>query len=205
MKRGRGGGCRKTLGKPMALRAQRPSRQHPLTLAKVLPDLEAADNSGPRSGSHRSHSPGVPTWEASAAALVTGITTGTPCAEATRPRSCSSRLSLDTVQGAGAQATPMRGSGLGTLLRVNAPFRDSGERPPRAGCPDTSESHGDRYQVQSGTQSWEKKAATDGKMAGSATTYAGLKARLFLADCMSDWVAFSQVPLIGWRFRSHPE
>lgn len=136
-----------------------------------------------------------------------GITTGTPCADATRPRSCSSQLSLATVQGAGAgaQATPMRGSGLGTLLRVNAPFRDSGERPPRAGCPGTSESHGDRYQVQSKTQSWKKKAATDSKMAGSATTYAGLKARLFLTYRMSDWVAFSSVSLIGWRFRFHSE
>lgn len=100
---------------------------------------------------------------------------------------------------------PRGGAQDGTLLRVNAPFRDSGERPPRAGCPGTSESHGDRYQVQSRTQSWEKKAATDGKMAGSATTYAGLKARLFLTNHMSDWVAFNPVPLIGWRFRSHPE
>lgn len=43
MKRGRGGGCRKTLGRLMALRTQRPSRQHPFMLAKVLPGLEAAD------------------------------------------------------------------------------------------------------------------------------------------------------------------
>lgn len=40
---GRGAGCRKILGRPMALRAQRPRRQQSPMLVKVLPDLEAAD------------------------------------------------------------------------------------------------------------------------------------------------------------------
>lgn len=40
---GLGACCRKTLGRPMVLRAQRPRRQQSLMLVKVLPDLKAAD------------------------------------------------------------------------------------------------------------------------------------------------------------------
>lgn len=156
-------------------------------------------SSGPRSDSVRSRSPGVPTWEASATAPVHGNHCGSPVRgrEQRDPRAAASRLSLATVQGAGEQATPTRGSGLGTLSRVNAPFRDSGERPPRAKCPGTSESRGDRHPVQSRNQSWEKKAATAAKMAGSATAYARLKTRLLLTDRVLDWVAFSLLRLIG--------
>lgn len=108
---------------------------------------------------------------------------------------------LPTPAAASRSAWPQcRGQGHKRGLRagrVNAPYRDSGERTPLAGCPGTRESQGDRDRVQSRTQSWEKKAATDAKMAGSATSYARLKARLLLSDRVSDWVTFILLHLIG--------
>lgn len=119
-------------------------------LAKVLPDLEAADKL--RTVLRQSQVPQArrPHLEESAATLITGVTADPPFTDAMRPPEL--QQAAQPGHSAGGRGTS-EGSGLGALPQVNAPYRDSGERNPRAGCPGTRELQGDRYRVQSRAQS----------------------------------------------------
>lgn len=90
------------------MRAPRPNSQHPRQhpqLTAVLPHLGAAGKLGPGHGS---------------------VTAGPQCADATGPRAAAAALARPLRRGPGRLAAPTGDSGLGTLPRVHAPFRDSG-------------------------------------------------------------------------------
>lgn len=115
-------------------------------LTKVLPDLEAARALRAALLQTQVPQPRRPHLGGSSSGP------GPACTDATRSPGCSSRLGRVTVQGDPAQGDPEAGLGAGDAAMDTRTISGLRVSDSSARCPGTSESHGDRDQVQSRSQ-----------------------------------------------------